>query len=158
MKHDTTDTGVAVTVHVNASQQRAFDVFTNGFGTWWPMEHHIGAQDMVDAIIEPRAGGRWYERAADGTECEWGSVLEWNAPERVVLAWHLSPQFEYNPDPAFATEVEVRFIAEGPMSTRVELEHRGFEVHGEPGEAMRAAVSAPDGWGGILRSYAAQAA
>jgi len=153
----TTD-AVVVTVHVEATQQRAFDVFTKEFGTWWPMEHHIGDGTAVDAIIEPRVGGRWFERLSDGTECEWGSVREWDSPSRVVLAWHLTPDFTYEPDPAMATEVEVRFVAEGPATTRVELEHRGFDVHGEQGVAMRNAVSAPDGWGGIVRRYAAQAA
>ena len=144
---------VVVTVHVEASQDRAFRVFTEGFGTWWPMEHHIGEGTAVDAIIEPRVGGRWFERLSDDTECEWGSVRVWEEPSRIVLAWHLSPEFQYDPDPAMATEVEVRFIAEGPSTTRVELEHRGFGVYGERGVAMRNAVSAPDGWGGILRRY-----
>jgi hypothetical protein len=153
-----TEDAVRVTVHVEATQQRAFDVFTTGFGTWWPMEHHIGEQQAVDAILEPRAGGRWFERAADGTECEWGRVLEWDEPTRLLLAWHLTPDFQYDPDPAHATEVEVRFIADGAATTRVELEHRGFEVHGERGTAMRTAVSAPDGWGGIVQRYAAIAA
>ena len=152
-----TQDAVVVTVNVEAPQQRAFDVFTSGFGSWWPMEHHIGSEPAVDAIIEPRAGGRWFERAADGSECEWGRVLEWDAPARIVLAWHLSPEFSYDPDPAMATEVEVRFIVEGPTSTRVELEHRGFEVYGERGAALRTAVSAPGGWGGIVQRYAAEA-
>ena len=148
-----TKDAVLVTVQVDVSQQRAFDVFTTRFGSWWPMDHHIGSEPAVDAVIEPRSGGRWFERSADGRECEWGSVLEWEPPARVLLAWHLNQEFRYDPDPAMATEVEVRFIAEGPTATRVELEHRGFEVHGEPGAAMRAAVSAPDGWGGIVQRY-----
>jgi len=153
-----TKDAVIVTVHVEAPQERAFDVFTSRFGSWWPMEHHIGLEPAVDAVIEPRVGGRWFERAADGSECEWGRVLEWEAPTRVVLAWQLTPEFAYDPDPAMATEVEVRFVAEGPSTTRVELEHRGFEVHGEQGAAMREAVSAPDGWGGIVQRYVAAAA
>jgi hypothetical protein len=149
---------VTVTVRVEAAQERAFDVFTAGFGSWWPMEHHIGTQDAVDAVIEPRVGGRWYERAADGSECEWGRVLEWEGPARIVLAWHLTPEFEYDPEPARATEVEVSFIAEGPSTTRVELVHRGFGVHGERGAAMRSAVAAPNGWTGIVQGYAATVA
>src|SRR4051812_22461731 len=139
--NQTANDAVVVDLTVHASQQRAFEVFTNEFGAWWPMDHHIGEQAAVDAVIEPRVGGRWYERAADGTECEWGSVLEWDEPARIVLAWHLDAEFVYDPDAAFATEVEVRFIAEGSTTTRVELEHRGFDVHGERGVAMRNAVS-----------------
>jgi uncharacterized protein YndB with AHSA1/START domain len=153
----TTD-AVMVSVQVEASQQRAFDVFTDKFGSWWPMDHHIGSAPAVDAIIEPRVGGRWFERAADGTECEWGTVLEWEAPARIVLGWQLDPQFVYDSDPSLATQVEVRFIAEGPSTTRVELEHRGFDVHGERGAAMRNAVSSPGGWGGIMQCFAEAAA
>jgi uncharacterized protein YndB with AHSA1/START domain len=153
-----TKDAVVVTVQVEAPMQRAFEVFTSKFGSWWPMEHHIGSQPAVDAVIEPHAGGRWYEVAADGSECEWGTVLEWEAPTRVVLAWQLNPEFEYEPDLALATQVEVRVVSEGANTTRVELEHRGFEVYGERGEAMRTAVSAPDGWNGIVQRYVAAAA
>jgi uncharacterized protein YndB with AHSA1/START domain len=156
MNHDMIDStdAVVVTVHVEAPPQRAFDVFTSGFGTWWPVEHHIGDAPPDDVIIEPGVGGRWYERAADGNECDWGSVLVWDPPGRLVLAWHLNPDFEYVADDALATEVEVRFVAEGSGATRVELEHRGFAVHGDRGASMRASVGAPNGWGGILRHFA----
>lgn len=154
-----TDDAVLVSVVVEATPDRAFDVFTNRFGTWWPLaSHHIGEQDAVDAVIEPKAGGRWFERAADGTECEWGRVLEWDPPSRVLLAWHLSPEFAYDPDPAMATQVEVRFVADGASATRVELEHRGFAVHAERGAAMRTAVSSDGGWAGLLRMFAEAAA
>jgi hypothetical protein len=98
-----TKDAVVVTVQVEAPQPHAFDVFTSRFGSWWPMEHHIGSEPAVDVIIEPRVGGRWFERAADGSECEWGRVLEWDAPERIVLAWQLNPEFDYDPDPAMGT-------------------------------------------------------
>ena len=149
------DDAVLVSVVVEATQERAFDVFTNRFGTWWPLEsHHISEQDAVDAVIEPRAGGRWFERAADGSECEWGRVLEWDAPARVLLAWHLTPDFVYDPDPARSTQVEVRFVPEGSSSTRVELEHRGFAVHGDRAASMRSAVGSEGGWAGLLRTFA----
>ena len=150
----TTEDVVLVTVRVETTRERAFDVFTTKFGTWWPMQtHHIGSKDAVDAIIEPRVGGRWFERAADGTECEWGSVLAWDPPNRIVLAWHLNPAFAYDPDPALATEVEVRFVVEEPSVTRVELEHRGFAVHGDEGEGMRSAVGSDGGWTGLMKLY-----
>jgi uncharacterized protein YndB with AHSA1/START domain len=93
MNQPTTGTAVRVSVDVQTSQARAFDVFTRQFATWWPTAHHIGEQDPVDVVIEPHTGGRWYERAEDGTECDWGSVLEWDPPHRILLAWHLTPEF-----------------------------------------------------------------
>jgi uncharacterized protein YndB with AHSA1/START domain len=144
-------------ITVKASPERAFEVFTAGFQTWWPMaSHHIGEKDAVEVILEPRSGGRWFERAADGTECDWGFVTACEPPSRLVLAWHLTPEWVYDPDPANATEVEVTFTAEGD-GTLVELEHRGFEKHGETGAKMREAVSAPGGWADLLEMFAAQA-
>ena len=151
-----TETTVAArrSVTVNATAERAFDVFTAGFSTWWPLEsHHIGKTMATEAIIEPRAGGRWFERDADGNECNWGFVTEYEPPSRILLAWHLTPEWGYDPDPEKATEVEITFT---PTSdgTLVELEHRGFEKHGERGASMRDAVSAPGGWADLLQLYA----
>jgi uncharacterized protein YndB with AHSA1/START domain len=151
-----TETTVAArrSVTVNATPERAFEVFVAGFSTWWPLEsHHIGKTMATEAIIEPRAGGRWFERDADGRECDWGFVTSCEPPSRLLLAWHLTPEWGFDPDPAKATEVEITFT---PTSdgTLVELEHRGFEKYGETGAAMRDAVSAPGGWGDLLRMYA----
>jgi len=148
------DTNVRVhkTVTVRASQERAFAVFTEGFGTWWPREHHIGAADLAEAIIEPKVGGRYYERSVDGSECDWGSVLAYDPPERVVLSWGLQGDWRYDPDPAKASEIEVRFIAEGPNQTRVELEHRHIERH-DLAERVVEGIDSPDGWAGILERY-----
>lgn len=151
-----TETTVAVrrSITVNATPERAFDVFTAGFSTWWPLEsHHIGKQIAVEAIMEPHPGGRWFERDADGNECDWGFVTAYEPPSRILLAWHLTPEWAYDPDPEKATEVEVTFTpaADG---TLVELEHRGFEKHGETGTSMRDAVSAPGGWADLLELYA----
>lgn len=141
-------------VTVQASPDRAFEVFTAGFSTWWPLEsHHIGETMAVAAIIEPRSGGRWFERDADGNECEWGFVTEFDPPHRVLLAWHLNPEWKFDPDPANATEVEITFTA-ADGGTLVELEHRGFEKHGDAGSKMREAVSAPGGWTDLLQMYA----
>jgi uncharacterized protein YndB with AHSA1/START domain len=152
----TEQTAVAVrrSITVDASPERAFEVFTTGFGSWWPLEtHHIGATMATEGIIEPHAGGRWFERDADGDECEWGSVIAFEPPHRVVLGWHLTPEWKYDADPEKATEVEVTFTpAEG--GTLVELEHRGFEKHGATGTNMRDAVAAPGGWADLLELYA----
>jgi uncharacterized protein YndB with AHSA1/START domain len=142
---------------VEASQARAFRVFTEEHGAWWPLAtHHIGEKDAETAIIEPRVGGRWFERAADGTECLWGKVLVWDPPGRIVLSWEIGANFKY--DSALSLEVEVRFVVLGPASTRIELEHRNLERLGEAAETMRGAFDSEGGWGGILKSYAARAA
>jgi len=147
-------TAVRRSVTVQAPPERAFAVFTAGFSTWWPIaSHHIGEKMAVEVVIEPRAGGRWFERDADGGECDWGFVTEWDPPHRLLLAWHLTPEYEFDPDPGKATEVEVRFTAQDG-GTLVELEHRGFEKHGETGSDMRGKVAADGGWADLLSLYA----
>lgn len=153
MSEQATATTVRRSVTVQAPVERAFEVFTTGMSTWWPRDsHHIleGAADEV--VMEPRGGGRWFERDAGGAECDWGFVTEWEPPSRVLLAWHLTPEWAFDPDPAKATEVEVTFT---PVDggTLVELEHRGFEKHGAPGAAMRDAVSGPGGWRELMEMF-----
>ncbi len=144
---------VTKSVTVGAGREHAFTVFTERFSSWWPTSHHIGAADLADAFIEPREGGRWYERGVDGSECEWGRVLAWDPPERVVLSWHLQGDWSYDPDPARASEIEVRFVAEAPDRTRVELEHRHIDRHDRADQVM-IGVDSPNGWSGILAAYA----
>jgi uncharacterized protein YndB with AHSA1/START domain len=155
----TTDTRNVVTrtITVRAGRERAFTVFTEKFFSWWPKGHHIGEADLADAIIEPRAGGRWYERGVDGSECDWGEVLAWEPPGRLVLSWHLQSDWDYDPDPARASEIEVRFVAEAPDRTRVEFSHHHLERHDDP-ERVRTGVDGPSGWTGILAAYAEEAA
>src|SRR5215217_2296890 len=112
---------VRKSLRVNASPARAFEVFTGGMGRCWPGNHSIGKSALRDAVVEPRAGGRWFERGEDGSECEWGRVLAWEQPSRLVLAWQIDAQWRF--DPSFVTEVEIRFIPDGD-GTRLELEHR----------------------------------
>ena len=127
---------VRKTVTVAAPQAIAFEVFTGRIASWWPMAtHKIGQADCAAVVIEPRAGGRWFERGTDGVECDWGRVLAWEPPQRVVLAWQLSSAWAF--DPAIRTEVEVRFTAIDARTTRVELEHRGLEVYGDEAGTMR---------------------
>jgi uncharacterized protein YndB with AHSA1/START domain len=143
MTEQATPMSVRRSVTVQASPERAFEVFTAGFSSWWPLEtHHIGAADAVEAVIEPRSG----------SECDWGFVTAWEPPHRLLLAWHLTPEYVFDPDPAMATEVEVRFTAQDG-GTLVELEHRGFEKYGE-GEKIREIVSQKGGWGDLMERYA----
>jgi uncharacterized protein YndB with AHSA1/START domain len=112
---------------------------------------------MADFVVEPEVGRRWYEVGADGVECDTGRVLVYEPPERVVFAWHLNGEWQFDPDPDHASEVEVRFVAEGPNSTQVELEHRGFERHGDTAPGVHGAVSDSSGWSYCLERFAAAA-
>lgn len=150
-----TETSVVKSVTVAAGQQRAFDVYTAGFGTWWPREHHIGTAELATCAFEPRVGGRWYETGVDGSECEWGRVLVWEPPHRIVHTWQLQGDWQYDPDPAKASEVEVRFVAEAPDRTRVEVTHRHFDRHGAGADSVRAGVASPNGYDYCLARYAA---
>ena len=132
---------------------RAFRVFTASFGSWWPAEYHIGTADMADAIIEPREGGRWYERGVDGSECDWGTVLAWDPPNRLVVTWQINGEWQYDPDPEHASEIEVRFTADGPGQTTVELVHRHLDrLVG--GQAIYDGISGGGGWSSILDKFA----
>jgi uncharacterized protein YndB with AHSA1/START domain len=152
------DTVVRKSITVNASVERAFDVFTTEFDTWWPRSHHIGKSPMKEALIEAHVGGRCYTTQVDGTECDWGSVLAWEPPHRVVIAWQITHEWGYQPDVAKSSEVEIRFTSEAGGRTRVDLEHRHFERMGPEGETMRTGVGGPGGWGSLLEAYAKRVA
>jgi len=122
---------------------------------WWPAEHHILEGELGEMVVERRAGGRMYDRGVDGTECTWGRVLAYEPPDRFVFSWNISLRWQIETDPQRCSEVEVRFVADGDARTRVELEHRHLERHGDGWEAMRDAVGSPDGWGKGLRQFAA---
>ena len=157
MTMQATPTAIRQEIVVDAPIDRAFNVFTEGYQTWNPPEHHIGEADIETSVMEPREGGRWYEVGVDGSECDWGRVLAWEPPNRVVLAWMIGTQWKHDPDPSRASEVEVHFTALGDNQTRVELEHRHLDRHGEGWEGMSAAVGSEGGWPGSLRLYKAQA-
>jgi uncharacterized protein YndB with AHSA1/START domain len=158
------DTAVRKTITVAASQERAFEVFTAQLISWWPKEYSLSETGMADFVIEPKAGGRWYEVGERGEEVDTGRVLAFEPPARLVLAWHLvwdgpTGAGRFDPDPAHASEVEVRFVSEGPTQTRLELEHRHFERHGAAAEGVRAAVDSDEaGWSWCLDFYAKQVA
>ena len=145
---------VRKTIVVHAPVEDAFEVFTEDVDSWWPRTHHIGKVPMRRIVIEGKPGGRCYSEQVDDTECDWGRVLTWEPPNRVVLAWQITHEWGYQPDLSQASEVDVRFIPIGSASTRVELEHRYFERHGAGAESMRTSVDAPNGWTAIMSLYA----
>jgi len=140
---------------VRATPEKAFDVFTAGHHLWWPKSHSIGDAPLRTVIIEPRAGGRWYSITEDDIEHDWGDVLVWAPPARLVLAWRLNGQFTYDPD--LLTEVEVRFASAGEGETRVDFEHRGLEAFGDTAAADAIRAGMDQGWGIILDSFQAVA-
>jgi uncharacterized protein YndB with AHSA1/START domain len=143
-------------VPVQAPQQVAWQVFTEKMGGWWPLAtYKIGRANAVDAVIEPRVGGRWYERGDDGSTCDWGRVLEWEPYSRLVLSWDISA--DWQPDPDLKTEIEVRFVAEGADRTRVELEHRRLDRFGARRDEMRRIFDTEGDWGRLLESFARRA-
>jgi uncharacterized protein YndB with AHSA1/START domain len=144
-------------MNVQAPLTAAWRVFTEQMGTWWPLAvYKIGKANAVDAIIEPRVGGRWYERGEDGSTCDWGSVLSWEPPSRLVLSWDINADWQY--DPALKTEIEVRFIATGNDATRVELEHRKLDRYGARRDEMRRIFDTEGDWGRLLAAFADRAA
>jgi uncharacterized protein YndB with AHSA1/START domain len=139
-------TSVQTSVMVDAPVAHTFTVFTQEMDTWWPPEHHIHQGELAEMVVEPVVGGRILDRATDGTECAWARVLVYEPPSRFAFSWDISLAWQIETDPARTSEVEVRFIAEGPQRTRVELEHRHLDRHGEGWQGMRDAVGSPDGW------------
>lgn len=152
-----TATSVQESIVVEAPVERAFTVFTEEIGTWWHPEHHILEGELAEMVFEPRVGGNVYDRAVDGSECRWSRVLAYEPPHRVVFSWDVSCAWTLETDPARTSEVEVRFIPEGTNRTRVELEHRHLERHGEGWEKMRDAVASPQGWRIGLETFAERA-
>ena len=151
-------TSVSTSIIVEAPIAHAFTVFTDQIGSWWPSDHHIIEGELAEMVFEPRVGGNLYDRTTDGTECRWSRVLAYDPPNRVVFSWDVSMQWQVETDTGRTSEVEVTFVAEGPDRTRVVLEHRNLERHGEGWESMRAAVSSTDGWERGMLAFAAAAA
>ncbi|HEX2216583.1 MAG TPA: SRPBCC family protein [Xanthobacteraceae bacterium] len=140
------------TLTVAAEADKAFKVFTDRMASWWPSTHSIGSAPFKEIILEPRAGGRWFERGTDGAECEWGHVLAFDPPRRLLLAWQLGADWKY--DPNLITEVEITFTPVGETETRVELEHRNLERYGEATQRVREAVGGDRGWATVLACFA----
>jgi uncharacterized protein YndB with AHSA1/START domain len=147
-------TSVHIEVVVSAPVDRAFAVFTEQMDRIKPREHNMLAVDIEETVLEPHVGGRIYDRGVDGSECEWGTVLAYEPPGRIVFSWNIAPSWQLEPDTARRSEVEVRFVAEDEQRTRVELEHRHLDRHGDGWEGARDGVAAPDGWELYLARYA----
>ncbi len=150
------DTSVRTQITVQAPIERAFGLFTQGIGAWWPPEHHILDAELAEMVFEPYVGGNIYDLGVDGSECRWARVLAYEPPNRVVFSWDINATWQIETDPENASEVEVRFTPEGPDATNVELEHRNLDRHGEGWRAMRDAVGSPGGWN--LKRFAEVAA
>jgi uncharacterized protein YndB with AHSA1/START domain len=119
------------TITVGVPVERAFRVFTGSIGTWWPAGYHIGRAEFAEAVLQPGEGGRWYERGIDGSECDWGRVLAWEPPHRLVLTWQINGEWQYDPD----------------------AEHRHLDRLAG-GRAVHDAVGGDGGWTGVLDQYA----
>lgn len=142
---------VAKTVRVNAPLAVAFEVFADQ--EWWPVDtHHLAHPHGREVVLEPYVGGRWFERAADGTETDWGTVLAWQPPYRLLLTWQVSPSWTYEEDPERGSQIEVTFTPEGPDVTRVDFTHRHLERYGPEAERMRRILDAKGG--GPLTAFA----
>ena len=152
------DTTVRSEIVVDAPIERAFDLFTTKFDRIKPREHNMLSVDIAESVFEPRAGGRVYDRGVDGSECQWARVLAFEPPDRIMFTWDISPYWQVESDLDNASEVEVRFIAESPTRTRVELEHRNLDRHGDGWEGLADGVRGGDGWPLYLQRFAEVAA
>jgi uncharacterized protein YndB with AHSA1/START domain len=146
-------TSIHTDVIVDAPQERAFRVFVEQFDQVKPREHNLLAVDVAESVFEPRAGGRVYDRGVDGSECQWARVLAYEPPDRIVFTWDISPRWQLESDLDRASEVEVRFVAESPERTRVELEHRHLDRHGDGWQGLREGVAGDQGWPLYLGRY-----
>jgi len=147
-------TSIRTDIVVDAPRDRAFRVFVEQFDKVKPRDHNLLAVDIAESVFEPQAGGRVYDRGVDGSECQWAHVIAYEPPERLVFTWDISPQWQLETDSSHASEVEVRFLAESPERTRVELEHRHLDRHGDGWEGLRAGVAGDQGWPLYLSRYA----
>jgi uncharacterized protein YndB with AHSA1/START domain len=150
------ETAVRNSTVVEAPIERAFSVFTDGFGSFKPPEHNLLDVEIAETVFDSHVGGHIYDRGVDGSECRWARVLAYEPPNRVVFSWDISPQWQIETDPEKTSEVEVRFIAEAPDRTRVELEHRNLDRHGEGWQAERDGVGGDQGWPLYLERFAEQ--
>lgn len=155
MTQSATATTVRRQIQVNAPIGEAFRAFTERFGDFKPREHNLLRAPIAETVFERRVGGNIYDRAVDGSECRWARILAFEPPNRVVFSWDISPRWQLETNPDLTSEVEVRFFAEGPDRTRVELEHRHLDRHDAGWESVRDGVDSEGGWPLYLKRYAA---
>ena len=153
MSEQATATAVQTSIVVDAPIEEAFSVFTEGIDTWWPREYNLLDVDIAERIFEPRVGGQVYDRGTDGSECHWARVLAYEPPDRVVISWDISPQWQIETDPDKTSEVEIRFTSESANRTRVEIEHRHLDRHGDGWEGLRESLGSDGGWPGCIRRF-----
>jgi uncharacterized protein YndB with AHSA1/START domain len=156
MSTQASDTSIRNSIVVEAPIERAFSVFTDGFGSFKPPEHNMLQVEIAETVFATHVGGNIYDRGVDGSECRWARVLAFEPPNRVVFSWDISPQWQIETDPDKTSEVEVRFIAEAPDRTRVKLEHRNLDRHGPGWETERDGVGGDQGWPIYLERFAEQ--
>jgi uncharacterized protein YndB with AHSA1/START domain len=140
-------------VTVNAPLEQAFRVFTERFGDFKPREHNLLQAPIAETVLEPRVGGHIYDRAVDGSECRWARVVSYEPPHRLIFTWNIGPTWQLETDPERVSEVEVRFVAEADERTRVVLEHRHLDRHGDGWESVATGVDGDAGWPLYLRRY-----
>ena len=147
-------TSIRTEIVVEAPRDRAFRVFVEQFDKVKPREHNMLAVDIAESVFEPQPGGRVYDRGVDGSECQWARVIAYEPPERLEFSWDISPHWQIESDLDRASEVEVRFVADSPERTRIELEHRHLDRHGDGWEGLREGVAGDQGWPLYLARYA----
>lgn len=157
--HAETHTQVPVTtvrhsIVVQAPLEVAFRVFTEEFDRIKPREHNLLSAEIAETVFERRVGGYIYDRGVDGSECRWARVLWYEPPRRLVISWDISPSWQIEIDPDKTSEVEVLFAADGENRTRVRLEHRNLDRHGDDWRALRDGIAGDEGWTRYLRRFA----
>jgi uncharacterized protein YndB with AHSA1/START domain len=150
---ETTDTAFRLSVEVAVGVERAFEVFTTEFDRIKPREHNMLGEDIAETVLEPRSGGRLYDRGVNGATCDWGRVLTFDPPQRLVLAWDISPHWQIETDKSRSSEVEITFTSIDDANTRVELEHRYLDRHGDGWQGLRGGLQGPEGWPLYLGRY-----
>ena len=154
MTTQASETSIQNSIVVDVPIERAFSVFTDDFGSFKPREHNMLGVDIAETVFETHVGGHIYDRGVDGSECRWARVLAFEPPNRVLFSWDINPQWQIETDPDRTSEIEVRFISETAQRTRVELEHRNLDRHGEGWEGVREGVHGDQGWPLYLRRFA----
>jgi uncharacterized protein YndB with AHSA1/START domain len=154
MSTQAADTSIRTSIVVEAPIDRAFSVFTEGFGSFKPPEHNMLGVEIAETVFELHEGGHVYDRGVDGSECHWARVLAYEPPNRVVISWDISPEWQIETDLEKTSEVEVQFVSEAPERTRVELEHRNLDRHGDGWEQERDGVAGEGGWPLYLQRFA----